>query len=113
MERGGGALAALAEAERVVARDLQCERDPLAVLRTLKQRRVGPDLARPRVQPRHRLAVQPQRRLAAGREQQVDARSRPVGRNDGGPAQPVGGEQRAEPLARDRRPVLEAPSVLV
>ena len=72
-ERRRHPLARLTEAEQVVARDLELERDPLAARGARDERRRRPDHPRPGVEPLHRLAAEPQRRLAARVEQQVDA----------------------------------------
>ena len=73
-------LARLAEAEQVVACELELERDPLAALGARDERRRRPDHARPGVEPLDRLAAEPQRRLAARVEQ----------RSTRAPAQPSG-----------------------
>ena len=90
------ALADDAEPEGVVAGDLERERDGLSPARGLDQRRVGARLARGAVEALDRPPADPERRLAAGVGDQVDAGAGPVRRHGGRDAQPVGGEQRPE-----------------
>ncbi len=91
-----GALADDAEPERVVAGDLEGERDRLSPARGVDQRRVGARLAVGAVEALERPPVDPERRLAAGVGDHVDASAGPPGRHGGRDAEPVGGEERPE-----------------
>jgi hypothetical protein len=112
-ERGRRALAGLAEAERVVAGELERERHPLPAGRGGHELGARPHLARAGVQPLHRRAAEPQGRLSARVEQEVGPRARPPLRHSCGAAQPVRGEQRAERLAEDRRAVVQILGLVV
>ena len=82
--------------EEPVAGDLDARAQLLARHRALGEHRVGADVRAAADQPLDRLAVEPQRRLGVGDEQQVDLLALPLGRHAPLHRQPPRRPQRAE-----------------
>ncbi len=91
-----GRRVALRPAEQPVAGDLDRRLDPLAGPRALAQARVRAPELRAADEPLDRLAVEPERRLGVGFQQQVDRRAGPLRRHRRREPQPPRRPQRPE-----------------
>ena len=101
--RAAARTAASCSAEHAVARELDRERDPRRPSPRSCERRVRVVA----VEPLRGTAVEPERRLARGVPEQVDAPARPLVRHGRRGPEPVRGPERAEALAQLGRPVVE------
>jgi dihydrofolate reductase len=97
--------------EEPVAGDLDARAQLLPRHRPRSEHRVGPHVGAAADQPLHRLAVEPQRRLGVGDEQQVDLLALPVGRHDALHRQPPRRPQRPQ-LHSGRRVAVVQPGGL-
>jgi hypothetical protein len=100
-------------AEQPVAGELDRELHPLASTRAREHGRVRALVRLRSVQALHRPAVDPERRLGAGRPEQLDAPPGPALRHRCRQAEPVGRPERAEAFTGLRRPVVERTGLLV
>ena len=85
-------------AELAVARQLDAQVEPLASRRRVEDGRVDPGAVRARVEPLHRPAVHPQRRLAVAHPLEVDPLAGPLGGDGCLDPEPVRRPQRPEPV---------------
>ena len=85
-------------AELAVARQLDAQVEPLAPRRRVEDGRVDPGAVRARVEPLHRPAVHPQRRLAVAHPLEVDPLAGPLGGDRCLDPEPVRRPQRPEPV---------------
>ena len=96
------AVRRLEPAELAVAGQLDPQIQPFAAGRRIDQQRIDPGTVRAAVESLERAPVHPQRRLAVADPQQVDAFACPLGGHVRRYPKPVGGPQRAEPVAEIR-----------